>query len=840
MLSPKQNRFHHILFAIFIIFNLLACAGYPSDPRAPQTVDDTYEAKEDDILKVSAEEGILANDNPREGTKIFLDTVGKTATQNGGEVNLAKDGSFTYIPTRNFTGNDQAVYKIHNSKGKTGEATIIFKVAPVNDPPEPQDDQIETSLNESVTIDVLANDIEPDGDTMIIQRVGEPDSGSVQINNDGTLTYTPQTDHSGDVSFDYTVSDGNGAEGQAFVYITVGGNTGLVDDAITVEEGESITFPTSQLLANDQNGAQLTVIGVGEAQNGTAVLEGDMVTYTPNPDYSGPDSFTYTVQSVSGITASATVNVTVTPVQDPPTISDIPDQEILQGESTGALIFRVSDPDTDIADLEVSYEVVNADPDDLISDDGIELYYSGVLPIGTIRVTPNPILYGTATIRVIVRDPEGNQAVDSFVLTVNPITPNQPPTISDIPDQQINQGSGTGSLPFTYDDPDPGTTPAALSVNYDIDDADPDDLIPDNGITLTAAGGTGTIQVTPDPTLTGTATITVTVQDPQGLSASDSFVLTVLGNANTPPTISPDSIPTQNLYLNNTATYNFTVGDQETPALFLDFTGISSNTDVATVTYGGIGEYRSITVLAVGIGNTTITAQVTDGDDRSTSVSFQVIVADSLILLNNSALSLSANLRGSVSSSTAPLAENDIYSTDAGQTLTIGANRGVLANDRDVRDQTLRVTVVNTSRLTLNTNGSFTYRPPAGFIGRQSFTYTVSNGRRNANATLTIVVGGNQVPQVTADGYVTHASRTLNITAARGLLANDIDPDGQSLSVVRTGVYDTLFGGEVNIHPNGSFSYISPANFDGFDSFTYTVSDGRDSAVGVAEISVTP
>jgi hypothetical protein len=101
-------------------------------------------------------------------------------------------------------------------------------------------------------------------------------------------------------------------------------------------------------------------------------------------------------------------------------------------------------------------------------------------------------------------------------------------------------------------------------------------------------------------------------------------------------------------------------------------------------------------------------------------------------------------------------------------------------------------------------------------------------------------VGGNQVPRAVADGYVLDGSITLNITAARGLLSNDTDPDDEPLSVVSTGVYDTLFGGEVNIQPSGSFSYTAPSNFDGFDSFTYTVSDGEDLAIGIAEISVSP
>jgi hypothetical protein len=855
MLPSKQNRFFHLLIILFSIFNLLACAGYPSDPRAPQTADDTYEATEDEMLNIPVEKGVLANDKAKEGTKIFLDTKGVIKTQKGGEVNFnvdnneKPDGSFTYTPPEDYNGDDRLVYKIHNQKGKTGEATILFKVAPVNDPPDPKDDQAETLFNEPVTINVLANDEDPDkedpeGDTMTIQPF-EPDDvsyGYAQVNNDQTITYTPDTISSGDVYFEYTVFDKNGATGIAQVHvIIVGGDITLEDYSITVEEGQSFTFPTSSLLPNDDNGVQLTVIDVGDPNNGTAVLEGDSITYTPTPDYSGADHFPYIVETDDGRTASATVNVRVTPVFDPPTISDITDQEILQGQSTGALIFRVSDPDTAPSDLSVLYRVINANPENLIPDNGVQVYYSGILPVGTIRVTPNPSLFGTATIRVVVRDPEGNRAFDDFTLTVNSNTPNQPPTISDIPDQQINLGSSTGPLSFTYNDPDPGTTPADLSVTYSVTNAIPANLIPANGIILTGGmDGNGTIQVTPAPELTGTATVTIVIQDPQGLRVSDSFVLTVLGNPNTPPSISPNAMERQELELNDTETYTFFVSDQESSFDTLSFSAQSSNPAVATVLAGGNGIIRTLTVTAVGFGMTTINAQVTDEGELSTPVNFLLSVSGTIILQNNSARSLSTNLNGAVSSGTAPLAENDIYSTGMGQTLTVGSNRGVLTNDRDFLDQTLRVTTVNTSRLTLNTNGSFTYRPPAGFSGRQSFTYTVSNGDQSATATLTFVVGGNQVPQVIADSYVADAGIPLNIPAARGLLANDIDPDGQQLSVVSTGVYGTLFGGEVNIWPNGSFSYIAPENFDGFDSFTYTVSDGRDSAVGVAEISVTP
>ena len=860
MLMPKYNWFYPVILAAIVILNLAACADYPSDPRAPKSGDDSYTTKEDTFLNIPVEKGVLTNDQAKEGATVILDTVGKIKTQKGGTVNMAEDGSFSYEPPADFSGDDQGSYLVHNSKGKSAESSIFIKVTPVNDAPKPQDDKVETPSDQAVTIDALANDVDPDDDSMIIQNVGSPDSGDVRVNIDGTLAYTPQAGHTGAVSFEYVVSDEKGGKGKAWVYIDIG-NTELSNDTITVEEGQAISFPVSDLLANDENGARLTVTDVGNARNGTVVLQGDTVTYTPNPHYSGPDRFTYTVETADGASASAMVNVTVTPVQDAPTITDIDDQEIPIGGNTGAIAFTINDPDTPLNRLRVTASVDNADPRNLLNDPrnpnvGLFVTSSNSNQLGpgpgTIRVVPRPNAMGTATITVTVTDPEGNEASDSFVITVGA---NGSPTISDIPNQQINQGQSTGWIPFEYSDAD--SPVASLTVVAEVSHSNPSNLIDRRGIRLSrGVRGSRAILVTPNPNLSGTATIRVTVRDRQGNQAFDTFVVTVNPAAtNTPPTISPASIPNQDWNIGGSYYLDVTIADRETPSENLSFNVTSSAIWVVNGSYDAISADRSmirVEFQALIWGDSEITIRVVDEGGLSASVVFEASVGGFFVSPQNLAksklpLAAGRSLDGSSGSGTAPLPQNDIYSAHVNQTLTIKAARGVLANDRDIFDQALKVMPFSNSCLSLSADGGFTYTPSNRCFNdkppiddKQSFAYTVSNGRKSAKATLTIVVNGNQVPVVVADGYVKVGQKRLNITAAKGLLSNDTDPDDQKLSIVNAGVYDTLYGGEVIIQFDGSFSYVSPSNFDGFDSFTYTVTDGEDLAIGLAEISVTP
>ena len=145
-------------------------------------------------------------------------------------------------------------------------------------------------------------------------------NGSVADNGDGTVTYTPDPDWNGTDSFTYTVSDGSLTD-TASVTVTVGAANdppvAAADSDAISEDGSS----TVDVLANDSDvdGDTLSVQSVTQGANGSVVDNGDStVTYTPDPNWNGVDTFTYTVTD-GALTDTATVTVTVTAVNDFPT-----------------------------------------------------------------------------------------------------------------------------------------------------------------------------------------------------------------------------------------------------------------------------------------------------------------------------------------------------------------------------------------------------------------------------------------------------------------------------------------------------------------------------------------
>ena len=173
-----------------------------------------------------------------------------------------------------------------------------------------------------------------------------------------------------------------------------------------------------------------------------------------------------------------------------------------------------------------------------------------------------------------------------------------------------------------------------------------------------------------------------------------------------------------------------------------------------------------------------------------------------------------------------PVANPDSYGAVAGNVLTVNAAAGVLANDTDADGGTLTAvlgTNVSHGTLTLNSNGSFSYTPTAGYSGTDSFTYIATDGHATSSpATVTLTVYS--VPVANPDAYTVVAGNTLTINAAGGVLANDTDADGGTLSAV----LDTnVSHGSLTLNADGSFSYTPAAGYSGTDSFTYTATDGH-------------
>jgi subtilisin-like proprotein convertase family protein len=305
-------------------------------------------------------------------------------------------------------------------------------------------------------------------------------------------------------------------------------------------------------------------------------------------------------------------SITITTVDFPPTISDIPDQTINEDSDTGALPFTVDDLETPPANLTVSGSSSNPG---LVPNGNIVFGGSGTNR--TVTVTPLANQFGTATITVTVNDGTNNTS-DTFLLTVNPV--NDPPTISNITDRTIAENTSTGPIAFTIGDVDNPVGSLTLSGS-----SSNTTLVPNANIVFGGAGANRTVTVTPVVGQYGVTTITVTVSDGTD-TTSDTFVLTV----NALPTISNISDTTINED-NSTGAIPFTVNDNETPAGSLNVAAVSSNLALvpnANVFLGGAGTSRTVNVVPVanGFGTTTITVTVTDGNGGTAQDTFVVTV----------------------------------------------------------------------------------------------------------------------------------------------------------------------------------------------------------------------
>ncbi len=267
--------------------------------------------------------GVLANDTDSEGDLLLGATLVNGPTN--GTLSFNGDGTFTYTPNANFHGTDSFTYRTNDGRLDSNLATVTITVSPVNDAPVARDDSATTAEDNAVTIAVLGNDSDVDGDGLTVTAVTQGSNGSVALNANGTVTYTPAANYHGPDSFTYTLSDGQGGTASATVRVTVTPvNDAPVarDDSATTAEDNAVIVA---VLGNDSDadGDSLTITAVTQGSNGSvAINPNGTVTYTPAANYHGPDTFTYTINDGQGGTASATVSVTVTPVNDAPVARD--------------------------------------------------------------------------------------------------------------------------------------------------------------------------------------------------------------------------------------------------------------------------------------------------------------------------------------------------------------------------------------------------------------------------------------------------------------------------------------------------------------------------------------
>ncbi|MFQ5570027.1 MAG: Ig-like domain-containing protein [Rhodothermales bacterium] len=467
----------------------------------PTAQDDTAETD----VGVAFDIDVLTNDDPNDAGQSL--TVTGVSNPPGGTATITGGGTMVnYDPDPGFSGNDAFTYDIEDDLGGTDQATVtVF----VDAPPVANDDTDTAGIDETIDIAVLTNDDSPDGDPLQVTNVTQPAQGSTQIVAAGTqVRYTAPGNFVGQTTFDYTIDDGRGNTDNATVTVTVEGNRNPVanDDADTTQEDTPVDIT---VLDNDTDPDDdpLTVSGIpAQPNNGNATLGGGgaFVTYTPDPGFSGQDTFTYEASDGQGGTDQADVTVTVTPRPNvPPTAVD----DEVSTEINHRVTVRVLKNDTD----------PDGDPLAIVAMPTAPTNGSVAFDESIMQYTPDADFVGTDTFEYRISDGRGGE--DEAMVTVEVLADPPPVAVDDAASTSLDTPIDIDVL---ANDSDPENDPLTIDAvtapgngTADIISDGNDQQIrytPNEGF-----GGSDTFDYTisDDAGGTGTATVTVTVIEPK-------------------------------------------------------------------------------------------------------------------------------------------------------------------------------------------------------------------------------------------------------------------------------------------------------------------------------------
>ena len=292
-----------------------------NDP--PLATDDVYSIEEDDSLRVVAP-GLLINDSDVDGDSLI---VSVESDPENGTLTLDENGSFQYAPSQDFNGVDTFIYSLSDTRGGVAKATVTVTVHAVNDAPVVLDDVYSIEEDDTLSVaapGILSNDSDVDADSLIVSVASAPENGTLTLDEKGSFRYTPPKNFYGVDGFEYTLEDGSGSEATGHVRLIINPAndqpTARVD-GYTVDEDNTLTVEAPGVLGNDDDldGDLLAVSVLSKPLRGSLALNSDgAFSYTPNGEFNGPDTFTYTVSDSNGGSAAARVSITVEPVNDSP------------------------------------------------------------------------------------------------------------------------------------------------------------------------------------------------------------------------------------------------------------------------------------------------------------------------------------------------------------------------------------------------------------------------------------------------------------------------------------------------------------------------------------------
>ncbi len=450
---------------------------------------------------------VLANDSAAANGTLSVSLLSQPQS---GTVRVLSNNRVRYTPDTSFSGVVTFNYAISDSSGNTDSASvsiIVTEPTATNVAPVANNDTTSTLFETPVSVNVLNNDTDANGDTLTIVTVSNPSNGTAAISGNAIL-YTPNAGFNGSDTFNYSISDGNNATNSAIVTITVNSqpNTAPVanNDSATTN---GIRTRQINVLVNDRDadGDTLSITQFTQPANGSVTRTGSSLNYTPNATFSGTDRFSYTINDGNGASDTATVTITVPANNAPDAVEDT--AVLFNNETINVnVLANDTDPDGDVLSvLPGSVNAITAGISASLNADG------------TIFVNPQGTV---ASLSVEYTVTDGRGGTDIAVLTLASTDPNDP-----------NISFPTVNNEFVTT---PRNTPIFIDVLANDFDSDGDTLSidmvdnPANGTTeKVTRNGVAGILYTPDPGFTGVDIFFYGVPDGRGNNGSGFVEVTV-------------------------------------------------------------------------------------------------------------------------------------------------------------------------------------------------------------------------------------------------------------------------------------------------------------------------
>ncbi|MFW1373239.1 tandem-95 repeat protein [Vibrio parahaemolyticus] len=746
---------------------------------APVAKDDIATTQEDTAVTID----VLPNDTDVDGDKLSIESASVPKEQGTVEV---VDGKLVFTPAENFNGDAEITYTVTDG-ALTDQATVNVTVNAVNDTPVVESSIADQTLAEDFTpytinLNTAFSDVDNvDGELSF--SVSGNSNIQVSIVN-GIATFTPTADWNGSEALTFTATDPSGESVSQTVNFTVAPVADIVADKATVVED---TPTIIKVLGNDTFEGDDKVVSLdtnnGPANGTVSVNPDSSVTYTPNDNYHGTDSFTYIVTS-GGVSESTTVNVDVTPVNDAPVAKDDT---------------AITDEDTPVT-IDVLPNDTDVDGDKLSIESASVPEAQGKVEIvdGKLVFTPAENFNGDAEITYTVTD---GQLTDEakVTVTVNPV--NDAPTIKVDAVEGITENAvSTDTLVATLEVADTDTPEDQLTVSLENNSNGYFVLVGDE-VKLTQAGVDA---VNNDELNLKDLTISASVSDGVNPTASDSDSL-VVNRVNDAPTV-------ENAIADQVLSEDFDAYTIDLNEVFKDSDSslefsVSGNNSIQISIVNGVA---TINPTADWNGSETLTFTATDpsGESVSQTVNFTVapvadIVADKATVVEDTPTIIK-------------VLGNDTFEGDD-KVVSLDTNNGP-AN----------------GTVSVNPDGSVTYTPNDNYHGADSFTYIVTSGGVSESTTVNVdVTPVNDAPVAKDDIATTQEDTAVTID----VLPNDTDVDGDKLSIESASVPKEQ--GTVEV-VNGKLVFTPAENFNGDAEITYTVTDGQLTDEAKVTVTVNP